>query len=58
MAEGAGGAGVVWSSHLHGRRDPPVQCVHETMKSEYESHIPRADRERGAAESNWVVFAK
>ena len=30
-------------------------CVHETMKSECESHIPRADRERGAAESNCVA---
>ena len=30
-------------------------CVHETMNSECASHLPRADRERGAVEGNCVA---
>jgi len=30
-------------------------CVHETMNSECESHLPRADRERGAVGGNCVA---
>ena len=35
-----------------GNRRP---CVHETMNSECERHLPRADRERGAVGGNCVA---
>jgi len=37
------------------REQARSQCVHETMNSECESHILRADRERGAVEGNCVA---